>query len=521
MDNTKITNNIDKDMFEFTNKGEFIHDEKLSTKSRGFFADALVRFKKNKSSVVAAFIIAFLVIFAIISPIISPYSIYDNTVEAPFKNTPPFIRQIADLNIGLFDGGQNLESQNEAGLLKMKAIGIETGHDPIIKITGEKTVKEKVRGKWVEKKYYSLKVNAYYRTGIVYRTLSAQDFNKIQAYSIENDIQIIYPYVEPSAILKINNQPNIWYKVTDASKGIPKLDEDGNFIPVYSTNTAKVGKGTDYSEGKIKRIASDDGSYIYSYEKDGSVQCRISLYDYYSYVYGREPMFIFGTIETGHCLFDAIGMGARFSLIFAVIVAAINLTIGAIYGSIEGYFGGTIDLALERFSDILSAVPTIVVITLFQFYFAESMDGALIPFVLAYIMTGWIGMAALTRKQFYRFKGQEYVLAARTLGASDMRLMFKHIFPNSLGTIITSCALVIPGVIGGETSLTYLGIINLSEVSGTTLGVLMEMGNRAMERAPHAMLFPALFFALLMISFNLFGNGLRDAFNPSTRGVED
>ena len=99
--------------------------------------------------------------------------------------------------------------------------------------------------------------------------------------------------------------------------------------------------------------------------------------------------------------------------------------------------------------------------------------------------------------------------------------MFKHIFPNSLGTIITSCALVIPSTISSETTLTYLGIVNLSDLVGTSLGTLMSQGQTAMTTSPHAMFFPALFFSLLLISFNLFGNGLRDAFNPSTRGVED
>lgn len=112
-------------------------------------------------------------------------------------------------------------------------------------------------------------------------------------------------------------------------------------------------------------------------------------------------------------------------------------------------------------------------------------------------------------------------LAARTLGASDRRLMFKHIFPNSLGTIVTSCVLVIPGVISSETSLTYLGIINLSDFAGTSIGTLMSQGQSSMTTSPHAMFFPALFVSLLLICFNLFGNGLRDAFNPSTRGVED
>jgi oligopeptide transport system permease protein len=147
--------------------------------------------------------------------------------------------------------------------------------------------------------------------------------------------------------------------------------------------------------------------------------------------------------------------------------------------------------------------------------------GILPSFLFAFVLTGWLGMAGLTRKQFYRFKGQEFVLAARTLGASDWRLMFKHIFPNSLGTIITSCALVIPGVINSETSMTYLGIINLQETFGTSIGVLMSQGQTAMTSAPHAMIFPSIFISLLLISFNLFGNGLRDAFNPSMRGVDD
>ena len=213
-------------------------------------------------------------------------------------------------------------------------------------------------------------------------------------------------------------------------------------------------------------------------------------------------------------------MGARFSLIFAILVSAINLTIGAIYGAIQGYYGGMIDMALDRISDILSGVPFVVVTVLFQLHLAQKV-GVLGSFLFAFVLTGWIGMAALTRKQFYRFKGQEFVMAARTLGASDRRLMFKHIFPNAIGTIITSIALVIPGVIGSETSMTYLGIVNLSAYAGTTIGTLLSQGRGAATSAPHAMLWPSVFLGLLMISFNLFGNGLRDAFNPTTRGVDD
>lgn len=112
-------------------------------------------------------------------------------------------------------------------------------------------------------------------------------------------------------------------------------------------------------------------------------------------------------------------------------------------------------------------------------------------------------------------------MAARTLGARDSRIIWKHIFPNSLGTIITSCALVIPGVINSESMLSYLGIVKLGSAGSTSLGTLLSDASSIWTNYPHLMIYPALILSLLMICFNLFGNGLRDAFNPSLRGVED
>ena len=129
-------------------------------------------------------------------------------------------------------------------------------------------------------------------------------------------------------------------------------------------------------------------------------------------------------------------------------------------------------------------------------------------------------MASTTRMQFYRYKNQEYVLAARTLGAKDRRLIFKHIFPNAIGTLITSCALVIPSMIYSEVNLSYLNIINLSAAGISSVGTLIAAGQEFLSTAPHIALFPSLFLALMMLSFNLFGNGLRDAFNPSLRGSD-
>ena len=148
-------------------------------------------------------------------------------------------------------------------------------------------------------------------------------------------------------------------------------------------------------------------------------------------------------------------------------------------------------------------------------------EGPLLSLLFAFVLTGWIGIAARVRMQFYRFKGQEYVLAARTLGASDRRLIFKHIFPNSLGTIVTSAVMTIPGVIFSESMLSYLHIINLEASSLTSIGTMLSNGQGYLSSYPHIIMFPALFIAILEISFNLFGNGLRDALNPSLRGADD
>ena len=140
---------------------------------------------------------------------------------------------------------------------------------------------------------------------------------------------------------------------------------------------------------------------------------------------------------------------------------------------------------------------------------------------MAFCVTGWISTASLVRTQFYRFKNQEYVMAAHTLGARDSRIIWKHIYPNTLGTIITSSALAIPSVIYQESNLSYLGIVKLGSSKVTSLGTLLSDSSGIWTNYPHLMILPALTISLLMICFNLFGNGLRDAFNPALRGTEE
>jgi oligopeptide transport system permease protein len=168
---------------------------------------------------------------------------------------------------------------------------------------------------------------------------------------------------------------------------------------------------------------------------------------------------------------------------------------------------------MERFCEILGGVPWIVVMTLCILHLGNNF----LTFFLALCLTGWMGTAGRTRTQFYRFKGREYVLASRTLGASDMRLIFRHILPNALGTIVTGAVLMIPSVIFSESTLAYL---NLGLQGVQSFGVMLSENQKYISTDPHLIVFPATILALIMISFNLFGNGLRDALNPSLKGSE-
>ncbi len=236
-------------------------------------------------------------------------------------------------------------------------------------------------------------------------------------------------------------------------------------------------------------------------------------YKYRALGYKSMPKFIFGTDAHGYDVFKYAFAGLRTSLILGICTAAFCFLFGLIWGAISGYFGGNVDLIMERFCEILSGIPWIVMMTLFILHLGSNF----VTFFLALCLTGWMGTAGRTRTQFYRFKGREYVLASRTLGASDMRLIFKHILPNGMGTIITGAVLMIPSVIFSESTLAYLHL-GLTDLA--SFGVLLANNQQYISVYPNLIVFPAIIMSLMMISFNLFGNGLRDAFNPSLKGGE-
>lgn len=516
-DKNEIYRNIPKEKFALVSGKDRSHDVKPETKPVGYFRDALNRFSKNKASVVAAVIIAVLLLFAIVGPYFCNQKyIASYQTETMLTNYQYLLPRLSFMDgTGFWDGSKVEEvSKNKYDIYQ--AMEIETGRNVIEKEISTRTTVDAF-GK--ESTLYKIRVNTYYALSTMTLTLTGDQYNAIQEWQDENGVQVILPRVINDAV---GTNPNVWF-VSDR-KGNATRDADGNLVPAYATSGAddyfsKMRLAADpYNEGSdaywryAQRTGTKESGYNYV--------VRLNTYNYFIYKYGFEPSFIFGTDINGYDIFSRLASGARFSFILAIAVSIINLTIGAFYGAVEGYYGGAVDMIMERISDILSGVPFTVVTVLFSLHLASKI-GMVPSLLFAFVLTGWIGMASRVRMQFYRFKNQEYVLAARTLGARDFRIMFKHIFPNSLGTIITGSVLVIPGVIFSETSLSYLGIINLDSSTMSSIGSMLSAGQGCMTTAPHVVLFPALFIALLMISFNLFGNGLRDAFNPSLRGMEE
>ena len=522
--NTNIPN-IPKEKFAFVHEGERLKDKKFEDKPIGYFKDAWIRFRKNKASVVAAIIIILVVLYAFITPL--AITTHDASFMVnQYSRKPARVTALRD-TIGIMDGGVN-RSVSEPELIRLYSMGIgaanydgehasvadgaETYYQPLINISEPKTV---LNASKKPVNQYDVRVDTYLEVGFIYRTIEQSELQKILDYEAETGNKVLYPLVENNEWNPGADDANNWYKAKKVGYPVQVVGDEAVDIKYSETMILEDNYKRD-ADGNLKYYELSGGGTM----ETALYKIRVLYYNYYQYLYGFEPNYIMGTESQGYDMALRIAGGIKLSLMIAIFVSVINFILGAIYGAVEGYYGGVIDLVLERVSDILNGVPFIIVATLFQIHLAKKL-GPLVCLLFAYVMTGWIGTAYSVRTQFYRFKNQEYVMAARTLGAKDRRIIWKHIFPNTLGTIITSSALVIPSTIMSESMLSYLGIVQLGGSTGTSLGTLLADAESRWINFPHLMLYPALVISLLMISFNLFGNGLRDAFNPALRGVEE
>ena len=226
---------------------------------------------------------------------------------------------------------------------------------------------------------------------------------------------------------------------------------------------------------------------------------------------GVKKYFWFGTDGLGHDLFTRVWAGTQISLYIALLAAVINMVIGVAYGAISGYYGGRVDNVLQRIIEVLSGIPDLVVVILMILV----LNPGIISITAALTITGWVNMARVVRSQVLKLKSQEYVLAAKTLGAKDSVIIFKHLIPNLLSIIIINTMFIIPNAIFFESFLSFIGLG--LQAPAASLGTLIEDGFRTLRFQPYMMMYPAVVMSLLMITVNIMADGLRDAFDPKMR----
>lgn len=231
-------------------------------------------------------------------------------------------------------------------------------------------------------------------------------------------------------------------------------------------------------------------------------------------VTGLEKVFYwFGTDVLGRDIFTRTWIGTRISLYIALIAVLVDMCFGMIYGLISGYFGGKVDMILQRFSEILNGIPTLVIVTLLILVFRPG----LLTITLALAITGWIGMSKIARAQVLKLKEQEFILASKTLGARDFFIIFKEILPNIFGQLIVMSMFSIPNAIFTEAFLAFIGLGVPQPLA--SLGTLISDAFKSFTTHPYMIIFPVIVLGIIMLSFNLMADGLRDAFDPKMKEV--
>ena len=221
----------------------------------------------------------------------------------------------------------------------------------------------------------------------------------------------------------------------------------------------------------------------------------------------------FGSDLYGRDIWTRTWEGARVSLIIAVAAAVIDMVIGMSYGLISGYFGGRVDMVMQRFLEVANGIPRLVIVTLLLLVLQPGM----VTIIFALMLTEWVGMSRIARAEMLKLKDQEFVLASRTLGAGSFFIIFKEVLPNIIGPIITQVMFSIPTAIFTEAFLSFVGLgIPVPQCS---LGSLISELYNSFTTHPYQIIPPMVVMSLLMMSFNLVADGLREALDPKMKSM--
>lgn len=225
----------------------------------------------------------------------------------------------------------------------------------------------------------------------------------------------------------------------------------------------------------------------------------------------EKTYYWFGTDVLGRDIFTRTWTGTSISLYIALVAVVVDMCFGMSYGLISGYFGGKVDNIMQRFAEILNGIPTLVIVTLLMLV----LKPGLVTITIALSITGWIGMSRVARAQVLKLKEQEFILASKTLGARDFYVIFKEILPNIFGQLIIMSMFSIPNAIFTEAFLAFIGLGVPAPLA--SLGSLISEAFKSFTTHPYMIIFPVIVLGVVMLSFNMLADGLRDAFDPKMK----
>lgn len=536
--------------FKFV-KREEKQDLEQTRKSLTYWQDVWRRLRNNKMSMVGLVVVIFIVLFAIFGPYLTPYDEAEQYND--LKNLPPrldvfeieegkFIHRTEAYDLIEFD-----EDGNVVAVLK------EVNEDQDNKIKEYSYEFEYVYD-LVEGGAYPLPAEVVLDENTFYSEVWGIAFQDVNIDTSEQGVVIAYIHPDSPFLdgeLASFNDLDDWIGTTIDRIILTDNITDPDIPDDYSVKAERTAKFmvidmekeiilTDILKGKLKSITlfddfvtldyslkvldpeerpegQEDVEFVFTYKGETTNTVAMTV---------SNNQFKWGTDSLGRDVLTRVMYGARISLLVALIATTVNLLIGITYGSISGYRGGNVDNIMMRIVDIINSIPLTLYVILLMVVLRErtiEVGGTVIfngsdgftAIVVALGSVYWVGMARLVRGQILGLKEQEFVLAARTIGVSNRKIIFRHLIPNALGPIIVSMTMMIPSAIFTEAFLSFIGIgVSAPQASW---GTLANEARGSILRYPYQLFFPSLAIAVTMLGFNFLGDGLRDALDPRLR----
>ncbi len=529
--------------FEFITREEKLDNEQ-TRKSLTYWQDVWRRLKKNKLSMFGLIGVILVILFGVFGPFLTPYSYSDQTLD--YSNLPPsfeIYKLDDDFFIYVTKEYRVLETSEKGHLLGR----IDYIHKDLInKIyyyakEYELTLENNQAGNYP--------LSTALEAGSVYSDKWGVAFKDSVNEAGEDQVELTY--IDPASPFNNVLRNGETFDMTSDDFTLTSLvlvDDVNAATPVETKVSASAGaqgvvdqlQANNYvSEviygGKVIAVnfsykLMDEGTKPAGYEDVNITVTYNGVENKYVYDKVSNSTYLWGTDMLGRDILTRVMYGARISLTVAFVATLVNFFIGILYGSISGYSGGNVDNYMMRIVDIINSIPLVLYVillmvllkevvidtTIFGHYFVIFKGGAgLGTIIIALGSIYWVGMARLVRGQILGLKEQEFVLAAKTIGVSRFKIIFRHLVPNSMGPIIVSMTMMIPSAVFTEAFLSFIGLgISAPKASW---GTLANDALSGLTTYPYQLFFPSAAIALTMLAFNFLGDGLRDALDPRLR----